>query len=491
MRTPRFSIAGLMGIVLVTSLGLAALASASEAWAGAMLLLQWAILALAVVGAICRQGPARAWWLGFLLFGWGYQRLAASSAIPLPTDTLLEAIAAYVGAPFLPEPAPGGKFRPHYEPSPFEQIADALWGLLAAALGGLLARAIFGSGPPVTESVEAGVREAGPAEGGGRLRLAAIGAVGAVLILAIAVIGPRSRPGLWAGTVFFLTWGLLGLLALGAAFGRGRRRAMWAGAGLFGTGYILLIFGSGYYEHSTPILILHRLAEDLRGFLPPIARSAASDRSSTIVANERILQALDPVVSLRFPEETPLDDVLEYIRNTAIGPDRRRIPIYVDPPGLTEAEKTLTSSVQIDLEGVPLRTGLTLLLRQLGLTYLVRGGLLEITSETSMSVPYELEDPYVVSAHCLLALIAAVLGGLLAPLVAEPRRRMTICGSEGPGVAAAAEAPPTIQPADGPTSGPQERSSGLVEPPQAPDGPVADQDGLGRVVAERGGFPGA
>ncbi|MGZ3334079.1 MAG: hypothetical protein ACXWOV_02015, partial [Isosphaeraceae bacterium] len=48
-----------------------------------------------------------------------------------------------------------------------------------------------------------------------------------------------------------------------------------------------------------------------------------------------------------------------------------------------EADKTLTSPVSIDLEGVPLKRTLRLLLKQLGLTYTVKDGYLMITSETS------------------------------------------------------------------------------------------------------------
>ncbi|HEV3120252.1 MAG TPA: hypothetical protein VGY53_00045, partial [Isosphaeraceae bacterium] len=72
MRAPRFSIAGLMGLVLATSLGLAALRYASPTLAGVVLMVTCSALALAVVGVACRGEAERAWWLGFALFGWGY-----------------------------------------------------------------------------------------------------------------------------------------------------------------------------------------------------------------------------------------------------------------------------------------------------------------------------------------------------------------------------------------------------------------------------------
>ena len=56
MRKFRFSIGGLMLIGLAAAVGLAALKNASPPWAGAMLLLTCAVLALGIVGAIYRQG---------------------------------------------------------------------------------------------------------------------------------------------------------------------------------------------------------------------------------------------------------------------------------------------------------------------------------------------------------------------------------------------------------------------------------------------------
>ncbi len=100
-----------------------------------------------------------------------------------------------------------------------------------------------------------------------------------------------------------------------------------------------------------------------------------------------IQEALNEPVSMSFANETPLEDVLEYIKSATAGPNGKpRIPIYVDPVGLQQAEKTMTSPVTIDLEGVPLKTTLTLLLQQLGLMFNVKEGLLIITSESSENI---------------------------------------------------------------------------------------------------------
>src|SRR5262245_32329872 len=97
----------------------------------------------------------------------------------------------------------------------------------------------------------------------------------------------------------------------------------------------------------------------------------------------QILDKLDEPISMSFANETPLDDVLKYIKQATTTPTFSGIPIYVDPLGLQEAERSLNSTVTMDLEGVPLKTTLRLILKQLGLAYTVKDGFLMITSEDS------------------------------------------------------------------------------------------------------------
>jgi hypothetical protein len=100
--------------------------------------------------------------------------------------------------------------------------------------------------------------------------------------------------------------------------------------------------------------------------------------------SQQILAKLDEPISMSFNEETPLEDVLKYVRQATTTKTYSGIPIYVDPLGLQEAEKSMTSTVRyMDLEGVPLRRTLQLLLQQLDLIYFVDDGLLYITSARS------------------------------------------------------------------------------------------------------------
>jgi RNA polymerase sigma factor (sigma-70 family) len=107
-----------------------------------------------------------------------------------------------------------------------------------------------------------------------------------------------------------------------------------------------------------------------------------------------ILSLMAEPLPMKYPTDTPLDDILEFIKkSTKSSRFPSGIPIYVDPIGLQEAEKTEQSTVKIDLEGVPLRRTLQLLLRQLGLAYLVEDGMIYITSEDSAKAHLDPPSP--------------------------------------------------------------------------------------------------
>ncbi len=121
--------------------------------------------------------------------------------------------------------------------------------------------------------------------------------------------------------------------------------------------------------------IVSERAEHLR------LEAAAEQRTRAIDVFQH--NKLDEPISMSFANETPLDDVLKYIKQATTTPTFSGIPIYVDPLGLQEAERSLNSTVTMDLEGVPLKTTLKLMLKQLGLAYTVKDGFLMVTSEDS------------------------------------------------------------------------------------------------------------
>ncbi len=129
----------------------------------------------------------------------------------------------------------------------------------------------------------------------------------------------------------------------------------------------------------------------------PKARSPATQLSPRTRA---ILARLDEPISLPFPDSAPFDDVLRYIKNVTKkarkDPD---IPIYIDPLGLYEAQSTLTSTVRIDVQAVPLKLSLRQVLGQLGLAYVVKDDVIFISSPKG--VDREQKKTAVVAADAL------------------------------------------------------------------------------------------
>ena len=70
---------------------------------------------------------------------------------------------------------------------------------------------------------------------------------GLSMVASVSLVCARLEPGLWAGLTYLLTWWLIGMTAVGALFGRGRRREFWIGASLFG-GFLVLVFGRPPYD---------------------------------------------------------------------------------------------------------------------------------------------------------------------------------------------------------------------------------------------------
>jgi len=112
--------------------------------------------------------------------------------------------------------------------------------------------------------------------------------------------------------------------------------------------------------------------------------------------NAAILRKLDEPITMSFPNETPLEEIIKYIKTATTGSKDSGIPIYIDPVGLNEAEVTLISPIILDLEGVPLKTTLRLLLKQKRLAYCVKDGLLFISSVNGIYQELQeagIEDP--------------------------------------------------------------------------------------------------
>ena len=208
-------------------------------------------------------------------------------------------------------------------------------------------------------------------------------------------------------------------------------RQIWLGAAIFGIGYMTLAFGRSLDRETWPSLPTDYLLNAIRRVFPPIVGGFPTASVGTAPANARIWVALEQPVPMRFPNDTTLEDVMKFIESATHGPDGKGIPIYVDPLGLQDAERSMTSTVTINLEGVALKTSLRLCLDQLGLSYGIRDGILLITSAEREVTPVY-QDPFLIVGHCLLALLAAGFGGTVAPLIFGGGRESTQDSSPRP-----------------------------------------------------------
>ncbi|TWT31335.1 ECF RNA polymerase sigma factor SigE [Thalassoglobus neptunius] len=101
---------------------------------------------------------------------------------------------------------------------------------------------------------------------------------------------------------------------------------------------------------------------------------------------ERILQLLGETTNLEFPG-SPLSDV------TAFLSEHNNIPVYIDQKALGDEGLSADDPISINIQNVPLSTGLKLMLEPLDLTYLVKDDLLYITTK------YSAEEEYVTRVY--------------------------------------------------------------------------------------------
>ncbi len=123
------------------------------------------------------------------------------------------------------------------------------------------------------------------------------------------------------------------------------------------------------------------IADDSDAFKPP---------QPMTLAQLKVRLKLQEKHALNFPDGTTLEAVKKHLeeitRDKGDFPDG--IPIYVNPMGLADADKTMESMVEMTIKGIPLGTSLSLLLDQIGLTYWVhKDGLLIITVVESADAP--------------------------------------------------------------------------------------------------------
>lgn len=112
----RFSIRGVLLVTGLVAMALAALANPSRFWLGTIYGVALLLLFVGILGMIYRREHARAFWTGFVIFGFGYLGLNfgpfAGLSSKLPTTLILEYVNERMLAQRLFTPAPG-TYVPH------------------------------------------------------------------------------------------------------------------------------------------------------------------------------------------------------------------------------------------------------------------------------------------------------------------------------------------------------------------------------------------
>ncbi len=170
----------------------------------------------------------------------------------------------------------------------------------------------------------------------------------------------------------------------GATGGRGQKTAGGMGGGMRGMGGGMRGMGGGMGGMGGGMGGMGGMMGNMmsdRFLRSSIAVSAAELAShETNPQSKAILKKLDARIDMSFNGSNTLEEVLNYIKQTTATEDYAGIPIYVDPKGLKEAEASLQSPVELELSGVPLKTTFRLMLKQIGLAYCVRDGVLIVSS---------------------------------------------------------------------------------------------------------------
>ena len=108
-----------------------------------------------------------------------------------------------------------------------------------------------------------------------------------------------------------------------------------------------------------------------------------SDRI-TSEKNQQIEKQLDLLIDAQFPNGVSLADLLKYIKQETTKARPPGIPIYVNPLGLQDAEKSMDFAVTLSHQQKPVREILTQGLMGSGLSFTVRDGFLMIDSRTGI-----------------------------------------------------------------------------------------------------------
>lgn len=199
-----------------------------------------------------------------------------------------------------------------------------------------------------------------------RFRVSIAGLMVVVLFVAVGVAALREATEVWSGVLFALTVAAMAFAGLRAAYREGTKRAFWAGFALFGSIYLALAFAPGA-ENRPPLIT----GTALTWLHPRVARNAQPPMTVLALRNGSLVTTTWVDVSTQLVQPAP---------------------------GMTGSGVALTdfdSDGTLDVTVSPNPTAPRLVRRRFAFT----------TSDPTT---------FARVGHCLLAVIVAMLGGVIA-----------------------------------------------------------------------------
>jgi len=184
-----------------------------------------------------------------------------------------------------------------------------------------------------------------------------------VLIFGVGLAALRNASELWAGMMLLVALGVVGAAVLGAIILRGRERAWWSGFALFAGGYMALAVGPWLSDRFQPQLGTTHLLQYVHGRL--------------------------------IPDPAPTAGQLQELRDMRSGLVAQ---LDISKRHARSASDPLVRHMRRELEGVDY----------------------QLAAAKAATLPY---DQFEGVGHCLFALLAGVVGGLVATWFYARRER--------------------------------------------------------------------
>jgi hypothetical protein len=335
----------------------------------------------------------------------------------------------YGGPPFVPVQLCGFPCGPRYyldgERQAYYQIGHCLWSMLVALLGGVFAGVAYGPAADASAGGGTATRWA-PQPKRSNARVAIVWSAVLLASALCAFVSFLTRSEMCVDAVVLATYGILAFALLGVLSQPLHVRSPWAGAAVFGWGYLLATIATpalrdSHHDPILPSLFSESAIHNAYVAFPDLPRALRVLEDTAKWNRTPIRKALDQYVySPAGSHEVTLSEFLAILRTVTRSPELQNgIPIYVEPAGLQEAEKTTSSTAFLNIEatGVTIHSILEQFVQQLDMECFASGDMVVITYRAPEIVDYRRWGELQRLGHCVITILAMALGWYASRLV--------------------------------------------------------------------------